>query len=222
MVRSALASLEQIDEALPQVARSLGASEGRILRQIILPLAMPGLVAGVSLSFARALGEFGTTLMLAGNIPGQTQTLPLAIFAAVDAGETGQAWFWTLLVLLLNGCCLLVMQLFETRANRREPGRNLLWGLNRRLIRWGWAWRSWTKTHRPHHLHRPNAYGGEGNQATAFLLKVDLDHQLGPFALQLAFSSSSRRLGILGASGAGKSQLLRCLAGLETPERGAN
>ena len=217
MVRSALASLEQIDESLPQVARSLGASEGRILRQIILPLAMPGLVAGVSLSFARALGEFGTTLMLAGNIPGQTQTLPLAIFAAVDGGETGQAWFFTSLVLLLNGCCLLLMQLFETRANRRQPGRNLLWGLNRRLSRWAWAWRSRSKAQPPH---RANTYGGEATQATPFLLKVDLDHQLGPFALQLAFSSSSRRLGILGASGAGKSQLLRCLAGLETPERG--
>ena len=217
MVRSALASLEQIDESLPQVARSLGASEGRILRQIILPLAMPGLVAGVSLSFARALGEFGTTLMLAGNIPGQTQTLPLAIFAAVDAGETGQAWFWTLLVLLLNGCCLLVMQLFETRVNRRQPGRNRLKGVGRRLGRLAWARRSRAS---PLGSQDTSCRNHPGGPISPFLLKVDLDHQLGPFALQLAFSSSSRRLGILGASGAGKSQLLRCLAGLETPERG--
>ncbi len=103
MYRSALASLDQIDASLPHVARSLGASEWRVLRRITLPLAMPGLVAGVSLSFARALGEFGTTLMLAGNIPGQTQTLPLAIFAAVDAGDLGKAWIWTGLVLLING-----------------------------------------------------------------------------------------------------------------------
>jgi len=216
MVRSALASLEQIDGALPQVARSLGASEGRILRQIVLPLAMPGLVAGVSLSFARALGEFGTTLMLAGNIPGQTQTLPLAIFAAVDAGETGLAWFWTLLVLLLNGCCLLVMQLFETRANRRPPGRNQLWGVGRRLGRVAWTLR---RRARPL-ASQDTSSMNQGGPASPFFLKVDLNHQLGPFALQLAFNSSSRRLGILGASGAGKSQLLRCLAGLETPQWG--
>ena len=217
MVRSALASLEQIDESLPQVARSLGASEGRILRRIILPLAMPGLVAGVSLSFARALGEFGTTLMLAGNIPGQTQTLPLAIFAAVDAGETGQAWFWTLLVLLLNGCCLLVMQLFETRANRRQPGRNRHRGVGQRLGRLAWTLRRQTSPFGSQYTSCRNHPGGP---MIPFMLKVDLDHQLGPFALQLAFRSTSRRLGILGASGAGKSQLLRCLAGLETPERG--
>jgi len=216
MVRSALASLEQIDGALPQVARSLGASEGRILRQIVLPLAMPGLVAGVSLSFARALGEFGTTLMLAGNIPGQTQTLPLAIFAAVDAGETGLAWFWTLLVLVLNGCCLLVMQLFETRANRRPPGRNQLWGVGRRLGRVAWTLR---RRARPL-ASQDTSSMNQGGPASPFFLKVDLNQQLGPFALQLAFSSSSRRLGILGASGAGKSQLLRCLAGLETPQWG--
>jgi len=216
MVRSAQASLEQIDGALPQVARSLGASEGRILRQIVLPLAMPGLVAGVSLSFARALGEFGTTLMLAGNIPGRTQTLPLAIFAAVDAGETGLAWFWTLLVLVLNGCCLLVMQLFETRANRRPPGRNQLWGVGRRLGRVAWTLR---RRARPL-ASQDTSSMNQGGPASPFFLKVDLNHQLGPFALQLAFSSSSRRLGILGASGAGKSQLLRCLAGLETPQWG--
>ena len=216
MVRSALASLEQIDGALPQVARSLGASESRILRQIVLPLAMPGLVAGVSLSFARALGEFGTTLMLAGNIPGQTQTLPLAIFAAVDAGETGLAWFWTLLVLLLNGCCLLVMQLFETRANRRPPGQYQLWGVGRRLGRVAWTLRRRASPLASQDTSSMN----QGGPASPFFLKVDLNHQLGPFALQLAFSSSSRRLGILGASGAGKSQLLRCLAGLETPQWG--
>ena len=217
MVRSALAALGQIDGALPQVARSLGASEGRILRQIILPLAMPGLVAGVSLSFARALGEFGTSLMLAGNIPGQTQTLPLAIFAAVDAGETGQAWFWTLLVLLLNGLCLLVMQLLETGARRRQPGHNRIWALSLRQGPRGWAMGNRNRTQGS-----PEASdeSSKGEPPTPFQLKVDLDHKLGPFRLQLNFHSSSRRIGILGASGAGKSQLLRCLAGIETPEQG--
>ena len=217
MVRSALAALGQIDGALPQVARSLGASEGRILHQIILPLAMPGLVAGVSLSFARALGEFGTSLMLAGNIPGQTQTLPLAIFAAVDAGETGQAWFWTLLVLLLNGICLLVMQRLETGAGRRQPGHNRIWALSRRLSPWAWTMGSLNRTQGGQGASDKSS---KGRQATPFHLKVDLDHKLGPFGLQLNFHSSSRRIGILGASGAGKSQLLRCLAGIESPKQG--
>ena len=177
---------------------------------------MPGLVAGVSLSFARALGEFGTSLMLAGNIPGQTQTLPLAIFAAVDAGQTGQAWFWTLLVLLLNGLCLLVMQVLEKGAGRRQPGRNLLWGLGRRLGRRAWRVRRWASPPG----HQDSSISPQAGAKIPFQLKVDLDHQLGPFALNLAFSSSSPRLAILGASGAGKSQLLRCLAGLETPKRG--
>jgi len=217
MVRSALASLEQIDESLPQVARSLGASEGRILRQIILPLAMPGLVAGVSLSFARALGEFGTTLMLAGNIPGQTQTLPLAIFSAVDAGELGQAWLLTLLVLLLNGLCLVLMQLLETRGRRSKPTPSWLGRLNRRLFPWSRAMgRRAKRRSRPGN----DAIPKPRTPAAPFLLTVSLDHQLGPFALRLNFRSSSRRLGILGASGAGKSQLLRCLAGLEMPQQG--
>ena len=217
MVRSALAALEQIDDALPQVARSLGASEGRILTQITLPLAMPGLGAGVSLSFARALGEFGTSLMLAGNIPGQTQTLPLAIFSAVDAGETGQAWVWTLLVLLLNGLCLLILQLLQTGVSRREPARIRLWGLNRRLR--GLAWASWGHT-RDKGSNQTSASNGAEGLATPFHLDVALVHQLDPFALEIGFSSASRRLGILGVSGAGKSQLLRCLAGLETPGQG--
>jgi len=217
MVRCAMAALEQIDDALPQVARSLGASEGRILRQVILPLAMPGLVAGISLSFARALGEFGTTLMLAGNIPGQTQTLPLALFSAVDAGETGQAWFLTLLVLLLNGLCLLLMQLLQTKPSRQEPTRTWLWEVNRRLSHWGWAL---PNRFRFQGNQEPRTFSGQGDMAPPFQLKVALEHQLTEFSLELNFSSTSRRLGMLGASGAGKSQVLRCLAGLETPRQG--
>ncbi len=229
MVRSALAAIEQMDGALVPVARSLGASEGRIVRQIVLPLAMPGLVAGVSLSFARALGEFGTTLMLAGNIPGQTQTLPLAIYAAVEGGDSQQAWFWTLLVLLLNGSCLLVMQGLRSRMGRWRPGRSGLRRLGRYLQRWIPGWRSWNRAG-PSTLAGAVGSGGAGpnpssatragSLAQPFQLSVSLNHQLGAFALQLQFVATTARLGILGASGAGKSQLLRCLAGLETPQQG--
>ncbi len=65
---------------------------------IAIPLAMPGIVAGAVLSFARALGEFGATLMLAGNIPGQTQTMPMAIYFAVESGAIQEGWFWTIIV----------------------------------------------------------------------------------------------------------------------------
>ena len=87
LYRTLLAAFDQMDPSLEAVALSLGASPWRVLRAITLPLLMPGLLAGISLAYARALGEFGTTLMLAGNIPGRTQTLPLAIYAAVDGGD---------------------------------------------------------------------------------------------------------------------------------------
>ncbi|NJQ98814.1 MAG: molybdate ABC transporter permease subunit, partial [Hydrococcus sp. CSU_1_8] len=96
MYKTALGAFEQIDAALVQVARTLGASEGKIFWRIILPLSIPGILAGLTLSFARALGEFGATLMLAGNIPGQTQTIPMAIYFAVEAGAMNEAWIWVL------------------------------------------------------------------------------------------------------------------------------
>ena len=83
MYKTTLGAFEQIDSNLQQVARTLGASELTVFLRITLPMALPGLIAGTTLAFARALGEFGATLMLAGNIPGRTQTLPMAIYFAV-------------------------------------------------------------------------------------------------------------------------------------------
>src|ERR1035438_2151114 len=78
MYRTTLGAFEQVNPTLLDAARSLGASERVVFRRVLLPLAAPGVLAGTVLSFARALGEFGATLMLAGNIPGRTQTMPLA------------------------------------------------------------------------------------------------------------------------------------------------
>jgi molybdate transport system permease protein len=94
MYITARAALEQVDPPLLQAARTLGASEARIFREIALPLAWPGVLAGTILSFARALGEFGATLMLAGNIPGKTETIPIAIYFAVEANEIQRAMAW--------------------------------------------------------------------------------------------------------------------------------
>ena len=84
MYRTCRSAFEQIDKNMISAARTLGLSETKIFFKIAIPLAWPGIIGGLVLSFARALGEFGATLMIAGNIPGKTQTMPVAIFFAVE------------------------------------------------------------------------------------------------------------------------------------------
>ena len=96
--RPATAAFGAIDPGLLAVARTLGVSPARLLLRIALPLARRGLVAGAAMAWARALGEFGTTLMFAGNLSGTTQTLPLAIYAALESDlRAAQAlsWCWS-------------------------------------------------------------------------------------------------------------------------------
>lgn len=102
MYLSVRASLEQVDPNLLQAARTLGASEWRVFRRVALPLAWPGILAGTILAFARALGEFGATLMLAGSIPGRTETIPLAIYFAVEANEMHQAILWSMIDIAIS------------------------------------------------------------------------------------------------------------------------
>ncbi|MGH9715743.1 MAG: molybdate ABC transporter permease subunit [Candidatus Acidiferrales bacterium] len=94
MYLTARAALEQVDSRFLEAGRTLGASEWRVFREIALPLAWPGVLAGTILSFARALGEFGATLMLAGNIPGRTTTIPIAIYFAVESDDLRSAGIW--------------------------------------------------------------------------------------------------------------------------------
>ncbi len=93
MVRAMRLSLEAVDQGLESAARTLGASPGRVFVSITLPLMLPGIVAGGVLAFARALGEFGATITFVSNIPGETRTLPLALYSLVQTpgGETGAA-----------------------------------------------------------------------------------------------------------------------------------
>jgi molybdate transport system permease protein len=91
-VRAARTAFEEEDVKFEQLARTLGAGEWRVFFTITLPLAKRGVLAGTLLAFARALGEFGATIMVAGNIPGRTTTLPVAIYAAVQNGEDAHAW----------------------------------------------------------------------------------------------------------------------------------
>jgi molybdate transport system permease protein len=106
LVRTARAAIESVDRDLERAAWTLGRSEWRTALEVTLPLARNGLIAGLVLAFARALGEFGATLMLAGNIPGKTTTAPLAIYTAVQTGDRGEA---LILVALLTALSCVVL-----------------------------------------------------------------------------------------------------------------
>ena len=108
--KSARAALEQVDKHLEDAARTLGASEWRVFVSVSLPLAWKGIFAGIMLAFARGMGEFGATLMIAGNIPGKTQTLALAIYDAFQAGNDLQA-SW--LVVITSAVCVSLLMAAE-------------------------------------------------------------------------------------------------------------
>lgn len=114
--KPARAAFEAVDGQLEQAARVLGVSELAIFFRITLPLAWRGILAGVLLAFARALGEFGATLMVAGSIPGRTQTLSIAVYEAVQAGKDDTA---NMLVVITSIVCVLVL----LTASRLAPGR---------------------------------------------------------------------------------------------------
>jgi molybdate transport system permease protein len=104
--KSARAAFEGVDHNLEKAARTLGSSELAVFLRVSLPLAWRGMLAGAMLAFARAMGEFGATLMIAGNLPGKTQTLSLAVYSAVQAGNDN---FAATLVLITSIVCVLVL-----------------------------------------------------------------------------------------------------------------
>nr|WP_174775801.1 molybdate ABC transporter permease subunit [Clostridium diolis] len=109
MYRTTRSAFEQIDINILSAARTLGLSEFKIFYKIAIPLAMPGIIGGLVLSFARAMGEFGATLMLAGNIPGKTQTMPLAIFFAAEGGDMQKAIIWVIIIVTLSLFLILIL-----------------------------------------------------------------------------------------------------------------
>jgi molybdate transport system permease protein len=104
--KSARAAFEGVDAELENAARTLGASEAAVFFRVSLPLAWRGILAGAMMAFARAMGEFGATLMVAGNLPGKTQTLSIAVYDAMQAGNDQGA---TVLVLIITGVCLTIL-----------------------------------------------------------------------------------------------------------------
>ena len=118
MYRSARGAFEQVDRDLVMAARTLGMSEKRIFWSVIMPLALPGVAAGAILSFARGLGEFGATAMIAGNILNQTRTLPLAIYAEVAAGNMQTATYYVIVVLAISFIVVVSTNYFTVRERK--------------------------------------------------------------------------------------------------------
>ncbi len=121
MYRAARGALEQVDPNLVHVARTLGLSERRIFWRISMPAALPGIAAGAVLAFARGMGEFGATAMIAGNIAGRTRTLPLAVYSAVAAGDMEAARNYVIVIVVISFAVMAVMNHFLAKE---KPGRS--------------------------------------------------------------------------------------------------
>lgn len=118
MYQTARGAFEQIDANIEDAARTLGASEGTVFWRITIPMAWPGIAAGTILAFARSLGEFGATLMLAGNIPGRTQTIPVAIYFLVEGGRQQQAVTWVMVILLISLVSIVALNYWKKYQRR--------------------------------------------------------------------------------------------------------
>jgi len=197
MYKTALGAFSQIDANLLRVARTLGAKEFTIFWRISLPLAFPGILAATTLAFARALGEFGATLMLAGNIPGQTQTMPMAIYFAVEAGAMNEAWFWSIVIMIVSLSGIIIANLWQEFPDKRKLTKVPIKQIKLASKSDSLLIDSYTSS-----------------------LVLDIEKRLDNFYLQVAFNTDNQPLGLLGSSGAGKSMILRCLAGIETPNKG--
>ncbi|WP_019503781.1 molybdate ABC transporter permease subunit [Pleurocapsa sp. PCC 7319] len=207
MYKTALGAFKQIDSNLLACARTLGASEWKIFWRIIVPLAKPGLIAATLLAFARALGEFGATLMLAGSIPGKTETIPIAIFFAAEGGAMDRALMLVIVMLAISLGVITAVN-YWTEANRyhkSKPRRNFPGNIPK--INWS------TLEKRQKSLDYPVPQA-------KIKLTVEIQKQLPGFLLDVAFQTDQTSLGLLGGSGAGKSLILRCIAGLDTPDKG--
>jgi len=213
MYRTTLGAFEQVNPNLLGAARTLGAGEWRTFRRVLLPLAAPGVMAGTVLAFARALGEFGATLMLAGNIPGRTQTMPLAVFFEAEGGDLRGAAAWVAAMVALSVGGIAAMNWWTPRRARAaipSPAENAAGPRGRPSGR---------PEARPIAITQREA-GSPVVPAARASLEVEIHKALPGFTLQVAFRAQGGVLGLLGASGSGKTLTLRAIAGLETPRQG--
>lgn len=125
MYRTARGAFEQLDKNMIYVARTLGLTEQEIFLKIVLPNSFSSIMAGTILAFTRALGEFGATIMLAGNIPGKTQTMAVAVYSAVQAGNRDLAYRWVAVMVIISFISILIMNKFESiKINKLGKGVN--------------------------------------------------------------------------------------------------
>ena len=117
MYQNAKSAFVSLDPIYEKAARTLGSSDWKIFRTVIFPLAWPGIISGIALSFARAIGEFGATLMVAGNIPGKTQTIPTAIYFAVESGKTDLANRLVLIMTVFSFALILALNAWLKKRN---------------------------------------------------------------------------------------------------------
>jgi len=126
MYRTARGAMEQMDQNLVYAARTLGIGETKIFWRIIMPSCWPGIASGTVLTFARAMGEFGATTMIAGNIPKQTQTLALAVYSAMQGGNRQKVYYWVVTILLISFAALFFMNHLTSpkRTQKRRERRS--------------------------------------------------------------------------------------------------
>ena len=122
MYRSARGALVQVDKGIMEAGRSLGMTEWRIFWRLHLPNALPGIIAGGLLAFARGLGEFGATAMLAGNIAGKTRTLPLAVYSAVAAGDFDSAGIYVLIIVTICLAVVIGLNYYQYLTKKQQEG----------------------------------------------------------------------------------------------------
>ncbi|WP_353463435.1 molybdate ABC transporter permease subunit [Mammaliicoccus sciuri] len=120
MYQHVMNGFQSINPKMLNSARTMGASEGKIFRTIILPLSKRSIFSGVVMSFARGLGEFGATLMIAGYIPGLTNTLPLEIYFLVQAGEEHKAWLWVIVLIAFAICVISSLNILNQKNHKWE------------------------------------------------------------------------------------------------------
>lgn len=118
MYRTARGAFDQMDRNIIYAARTLGLSEHSIFYKIILPNCWPGIIAGTILAFARSLGEFGATIMIAGNIPNKTQTIAIAVYTAVQSGNRELAYKWVIVIVIISFVSIAAMNLWNTKQSK--------------------------------------------------------------------------------------------------------
>lgn len=210
LLRAVQIAIEHVDPKLEEAARTLGATSFQIFFQITLPLAWKGIIAGMLLAFTRSLGEFGATIIFAGNIPGQTQTLPLAIYSLDQAGTTQSEWMAQKLV-----WWMILLSLFATglsrllqRPTHHKPLKNKEHLENQKL----------TTTPKESFFVAPKA--SSDLRPREHFLQVECTYRHTAFSLRTKWETKAGITALCGPSGSGKTTTLHCIAGLYTPQSG--